>query len=286
MKFRGLAVAVAFVALLLPNPAAVSKFRFDLPEAPGSGPGFANTEGRVLKPCRAERQLVILIAGQSNGANYLGSDAPSYLASPAVVNFNVYDGQCYQAREPLLGAGGIHGSFADRLGDLIIKNGIADRVVLAPVAIGGTIAQDWHGILYPRIAVALEGLRRQGLKPDVILWQQGEAEAQTPNYSAERYQDDIHAITALIRAVGIDAPFYVAVSTTCQEQTKRNDKTIQRAQRTIEDETRMIRKGADTDQFGSEYRADGCHFSARGADVVAREWFKAVWGTRTLAERH
>src|SRR5688572_30663637 len=61
------------------------------------------------------RCAAILVFGQSNGAN--SGDTP-YIPKHRVFNFNVFDGQCYVARDPLLGATESKGNFASRLGDM------------------------------------------------------------------------------------------------------------------------------------------------------------------------
>src|SRR5262245_54445629 len=53
--------------------------------------------------CRIDgsRDLVLILLGQSNAGNHVGS---AYEPSGNVVNFNFLDGGCYRARDPLLGA--------------------------------------------------------------------------------------------------------------------------------------------------------------------------------------
>src|SRR5205814_7295199 len=58
------------------------------------------------------RTAVIITLGQSNAANH-GEDL--YVATEHVDNLNLYDGLCYQAADPLLGASGCGGNFATRL---------------------------------------------------------------------------------------------------------------------------------------------------------------------------
>jgi hypothetical protein len=41
---------------------------------------------------------------------------------------------------------------------------------------------------------------------------------------------------------------------------------------------RNVKHGPDTDALGPDFRFDGCHFSRRGADLVATLWFNALTG--------
>jgi hypothetical protein len=122
--------------------------------------------------------LVIVILGQSNAANFA---AGRYRAERDVVNFSLYDGNCYRAQDPLIGASGDTGNFATRLGDVLIDRGLAERVVLAPIAMGNTRIEDWAagGIFHTRILVLLRRLFDAGLSPDLIFWQQGEGNQAT-----------------------------------------------------------------------------------------------------------
>ena len=76
------------------------------------------TGDRAEIPCGEFRDadtLVLLILGQSNAANY--GDV-KFTPPSSVGNFNIYDGKCYRAEDPLLGASFDGGSFGSRLADL------------------------------------------------------------------------------------------------------------------------------------------------------------------------
>ena len=108
------------------------------------------------------RPLVIVTLGQSNAANHgRGLYAPKH----RVDNFNLYDGKCYKAVEPLLGPTGQGGNFATRLADMLIERQLADRVVLAPIAMGGTTVEQWahEGLFNRRIAASIRRLYDAGL---------------------------------------------------------------------------------------------------------------------------
>jgi hypothetical protein len=109
--------------------------------------GFADTRWKSLVSCAISgarsRTVVILIAGQSNAGNHGGGDP--YVARDQVDNFNLKDGLCYHAADPLLGTTAEGANFATRLGDLLIDAGAFDRVILVPIAVGGTTMEEWAG---------------------------------------------------------------------------------------------------------------------------------------------
>ena len=87
---------------------------------------IGDASGRAAVPCTDGgplRPLVIVTLGQSNAAN---SGRGLYAPKHRVDNFNLYDGKCYKAVEPLLGPTGQGGNFATRLADMLIERRLAD----------------------------------------------------------------------------------------------------------------------------------------------------------------
>jgi hypothetical protein len=59
-----------------------------------------------------------------------------------------------------------NGSIWSILGELLFETGRWDRIVLAPIAVGGTFVRDWApgGIQFPRIGAVVSGLKKVGLQ--------------------------------------------------------------------------------------------------------------------------
>ena len=98
--------------------------------------GFKDTRGRQPVSCKIftqSRTAVIVIAGQSTADN--SGDTP-YSPSRSVHNFNLFDGMCYRAKDPLLGATGNGGSVWPRLGDMLVAGNVFDQVLFVPLAVG------------------------------------------------------------------------------------------------------------------------------------------------------
>ena len=230
-------------------------------------------EMRQQVECRqstpGERAAVLLILGQSNAANSLNA-----FSEPAagVVNFSLYDGKCYLARDPLIGASNAGGNFATLLATQMIEQRHYERVVLAPIAVGGTRIQQWApaGEHNRRITTAIERLRKAKLEPTHVLWHQGEGNRLD---SPERYRAAFLAVLSTIRRAGVEAPVFVAQATVCASL---RGEGIRAAQRDLVDPAKGIFAGPDTDQIGEAFRYDGCHFDGEGGKRVADLWLSAL----------
>jgi hypothetical protein len=242
---------------------------------------FRRTSGRravseamfVANPGNA----VILAIGQSNIANECDPSA-LYEANNEVFNFNFFDGKCYEAKDPLLGASINRSNVLTRLGDMLIERGKFRRVLLVPIAHGGTYAREWSpgGRMFPRLAWTLDRLRDRKIRITHILWQQGESEAAQSNPRPEDWSRQFMAMVGAVRAAGADAPIYVAQSTICCNDP--NDQ-IRAAQRQVVNLAAGILPGPDLDLVGRDERYDGCHFSAVGLRHAAALWHEALCRT-------
>src|SRR5215831_5219785 len=103
--------------------------------------GFNAIDGRIEVDPRlvsTQKTAVIISAGESTIANY---DAPNALFTPGnatVHNLDIYSGGIYQATDPLLSNQNGKGCLMGRLGDKLINVGTFARVILVPLAVGGT----------------------------------------------------------------------------------------------------------------------------------------------------
>lgn len=230
---------------------------------------------RVARPCHdAEGHTwVILAIGQSNAANTV---MERHSAGPAVLQFNAADGACYAAADPLAGASGRNGSIWGRLGDRLIAHEAVDRVVLAPVAVGGAQVADWmpEHRLHPQLESTLDALSAAGLEITHVLWLQGEADAKTGT-PRTLYADRLGGVEAFLRRQGVRAPFYVSLTSRCGDIAPNSE--IRAAQRAVIASSSAILAGPDTDQVhGRSDRFDGCHLTAKGAEAYAKLWAIAL----------
>jgi len=220
------------------------------------------------------RTAVIIILGQSNAANH---GAGRYVAKHRVDNFNIYDGKCYHAEDPLLGPSGEGGNFATRLGDKLIEDGLFDRVILAPIAMGGTTVEQWadQGMFNRRIPVLIRRLHDAGLNANFVLWHQGEGNPGMGDRDGRQYRKNLLEVIATFRRYGVRAPFFVALATLCGGP-HQNAENIRAGQRGAVDHAAGIYQGPDTDIIGVEYRWDKCHFDEMGLALAAALWVEAI----------
>jgi hypothetical protein len=229
--------------------------------------GWRDTSDRASVDCDGF-DAVILTFGQSHAAN---STHAKYEPRPGVNNFNLHDGKCYRAKDPMLGPNGQGGSIWSRLGDFLIEGGHYERILFVPIALGSTSVSSWvpEGEYYRRLTGARDLLKRQGLEFSYALWVQGSADK---TMDVEKYQAEFRKISEVI-----SVPIYVAISTLCGNA---GLPAIRRAQQII-GTWEGINPGPDLDQIVTvAERPDGCHFSKSGADRAARLWYQAIVQSR------
>jgi Carbohydrate esterase, sialic acid-specific acetylesterase len=235
---------------------------------------FNDATGRAIVPkedIHRGRIAVLLIFGQSNGAN---SGAAVYRPVHRVLNFNLFDGNCYVATDPLLGATESRGNFATRLADMLIERGLFDTVVLTPISVGGSRIEEWTlgGVRHRRLQVAIKRARDAGLEFTHLLWHQGETNAGLgPDYQI--YCESFMNIHAALRSYGVVAPLYVAQASVCNSPP---NEIIRSAQRDVVNPALCILAGPDTDMIGAEDRFDGCHMAESGLIKHADLWFEVL----------
>jgi hypothetical protein len=238
--------------------------------------GFKDTSDRVAVDCArfAEPGTAVLVTlGQSNAANEceLG-----FQPGPGVYNFNLFDAKCYFASDPLLGTTGDSGTVWTRLADKLVRAGMYKRVLIAPMAVGGSRVLAWtpEGVNFRRIEAMQKALAAAGVKATHILWHQGESDA--TRTSKDEYIAQFSSMLAGMRRVGFDQPVYVAVASICRNP---GSDDIRAAQRELPRLLTGVRPGPDTDQLDRfRWRYDGCHFSAAGLELHADLWVKALQG--------
>ena len=233
--------------------------------------GLPPPPARVERPCGpvSGKTAVIVVHGQSNAANF-GSARHS--AREVVDNFDPVTGKCFAAVDPLLGTDGIGGSFATRLGDILIQAGRYDRVILVPLARGGASLAFLNNEGAELITNGIAKLKAAGLTPTHILFQQGETDAVSTT-TAEEYASLLHQLVKRFRAAGLDAPFYLSRSAKCDYVGPNNIAAVRAGQRSAVDEALNIRPGPDTDTIGNEGRSpDGCHMNEAGTLANAALW--------------
>lgn len=234
---------------------------------------FRDTSNRTKVPCRAEEGTAVIVTlGQSNAANYA---LMLYAPKHDVLNFDLYDGHCYEARDPLLGASSILGNFATPLADMLIERRLYARVIIAPIAMGGSTVEQWayEGMFNRRILVLIRRLFDAGFTPTQILWHQGEGNSGVGDSHGRQYRKNLMEVIATFRSYGISAPFFVALATKCGPFPRPDGDNIREGQVSAVNPLENVFPGPDTDRLGDELRdKDRCHFNAAGLLRHAAMW--------------
>jgi hypothetical protein len=239
--------------------------------------GYSDASSRIQVPCgtlEGKKTMVALVFGQSNSGNH----GETLLKPPKGV-YNFFRGRCFVAEDPLLGPTGDRGSVWTRLGSLLVTRGLFDKAVFIPIGVGTTTIDQWTlgGYLHSRIIDAIRGSRAAGLKITHIFWVQGGSEKRSSgdNQNKMSYKNNFLKMMRSIRAMGVNAPAYIAVSTYNGVDCNRD---IQEAQRELADPHNNIFKGADDDLLykirGNEW--EQVHLSGQGLDMCAAAWLEAI----------
>jgi Carbohydrate esterase, sialic acid-specific acetylesterase len=218
-----------------------------------------------------QRQMVVLVLGQSNAANHVQSRSAG---GPGVYTW--YEGRCFEAVDPLPGASGDGGSLWTRLGPLIVASAAYDAVLFVPVAVNATTVAQWlhHPELSERLRRTLLALREAKLEPSHAIWYQGEADS-FKQTSAADYRSDFVQVLQNLRGLGLKAPLWVAQATLCQ---MRSNPAVRALQQALPQELSAVRAGPDMDAlFGPQHRYDGCHFGTDSAKLAAQAWQQALF---------
>jgi hypothetical protein len=244
---------------------------------------FNDVSGRI-RVGRADvlqgRTAAMLIFGQSNGAN---SGDTAYLPSNRVFNLNLFDSQCYAARDPLLGCTENRGNFATRMADLLIQQNYFDSIALMPIGVGGSRIKEGTtgGARHRRLQVAIKRAIDYELLFTHVLWHQGESNA-GEDADGRLYAACFMNIHSALRGYGVAAPVYVAQATICNSPP---NEIIRSAQRAVVDPALGIFAGPDTDTIGAADRYDGCHMAQSGLIKHARLWIAALTASKSAPSR-
>jgi hypothetical protein len=218
-------------------------------------------------PLQDHRTGVLLFIGQSNSANH-GEEMVKTVYPQKVVNY--FDGKCYVAQSPLLGASGQNGEYATLIADKLIQNGTYDKVILISSGIGGSSITPWaeDGPLNNMLLSVVDDFSAHLNVTDVI-WHQGESDAIYFMHT-KTYVDMFLSLVKTLSERGVNAPYYMSVASLCKNPNVTYPNKITRAQVELINGHDNIFLGANTDEIVTdEHRSDGCHFNGKGQEVTA-----------------
>lgn len=226
-------------------------------------------------PCTDPRPaLRLLVLGQSNAGNHGGEESPMSDDQGPRVSVQTAQG-CRRLADPLPGGTGQGHSIWTRLDPSLSSQAPGHAPVIALLAVDATGIDDWTrpgSALLARLDTLLGQLAQQGFRPDLVLWQQGEADARQGT-SKDAYESGMERLRQHLRHAGVTAPIVLARSTRC-----RNDggNAIVQAQAQLVRRHPDLRLGPDTDGLAGAMRVNDCHFSIAGLQAAARLWAETL----------
>ena len=209
---------------------------------------------------------MLVTFGQSNSANY----AEYMVKSEETIGvINWFDGSCYKAQSPLLGASGTKGEWISLLARELIQRGTYDNVIVVSLGIGGSPVAAWEegSLLNDRLKRVLLKLKGSYKITD-MLWQQGETDARW-GIGSKSYFDSFVSLESSIRSISIDAPIFNSIgSAHCDNDNYPN--RVTNAQLALVRERKGIVLGVNTDELiTTDMRYDNCHFGESGQRTAA-----------------
>lgn len=219
----------------------------------------------------AQRPVVVLAIGQSNAANHgvLASGGAQQVALVA-------EGQCILAADPLPGGTGRGASIWQRVPQYFSRLEPHTPLLMAVIGVDATSIEDWVGENSPlgsRLENQVKSMAALGLLPNLILWQQGGADARLGT-TAAAYSAGLDKLLKILDQAGSNAPIVMARSTVCRSSPYT---AVRYAVEAKAANNPRFRLGPDTDTLlGTGLRPDGCHFSAQGLERAAQLWADTI----------
>jgi hypothetical protein len=235
---------------------------------------FSSEKIEVSCPIQNQETAVIVAIGQSNSANSsLSKITPKF----GEKIYNYYDGKCFKAVSPLLGATGDGGEFITPLADKLIEANIYKTVVIVSSGIGGTTISRWQkdGDLNAMLLQTVLQLIKT-YKPTHIVWHQGEGDFNNKT-SAKVYVSSFLSLKKSLNDINVKAPFFIAIATQCNQPDWTLNNPTSNGQKALL-QFNNIFLGANTDiLLGDSDRApDKCHLSESGLYKTAYSYAEAI----------
>ena len=244
---------------------------------------YSNLIGKVevYCPVQSASSAVILVLGQSNSANH--SERKFVTQFPRrVINF--YQGKCYTAQSPLLGASGLEGEYLTQMSDSLIEAGVFQNVIIINTSIGGSKVGDWVGTgrLAKTLKITLNSLKLK-YKVTNVIWHQGESDF-TSKTSFDSYRSSFKSLENSLQKNSVTAPILMVTSTICGYDLNWTEKNpVVLAQKSLIDD-HLVFLGLDADATlgikdrrpQSPSQEPNCHLSERGQSVVSNAIAKKI----------
>ena len=240
---------------------------------------YFSTSFKHIVSCPKE-SINVAYVGQSNHGNIIEREQNLDLSNENVFTYDWRLGVCSKYKEPLAGADGRAGGFGHISSDTIYflkKNyNFSENIVFLGFSKGGTRAQDWaSGTFANKFDFFLKKLKKDDIKIDYVLWHQGESEIKDANsIYYQNYINDIQLIFQKFLKTSKKTKIGMALVSVCNSE---RSKSLINSQRSIIQSNDRVFLTLNTDNLGSSYRYDGCHFNSLGASVIGAKYAEFIY---------
>lgn len=229
----------------------------------------------------------IAIFGQSNASNRVQrSGELKPLLDGKTFVYDWVTRKCYPFSEPVAGADGTTNghSITETIEHYRVSDPHSNLILIAFARSGSSIFRWANGDLLIRLEAVLNRLIVDGIRPDLFLWHQGEADAMPESLAQlkadypgsnpdlkSHYKRALDAIIGKVHDIFDNVPVGVAIASLCEGT---QSEQIRSAQREVIEQNSTVFLSSNTDKLGFEYRYDGCHFKENAARLIGADYSK------------
>lgn len=265
-------ICLIFVILLLLN-SIFEENKFDSIGRLISSPNKTSTT--CPNQSKGTDTAVLLAIGQSNSANHAEKKVTTKYPKNV---FNYFNGKCYVAASPLLGATGEKGEFITLLADKLIEKKTYKSVVIVSSGIGGTPIARWQagGDLNDMLSDIITSVQKNYRVTDVV-WHQGEADYFNGT-SADEYEQSFKSLRESLLRLGVKSPIFISIATKCTNSSswKVSNAVGISQERLTNGNQAILAANTDTLLDKKDRLSDGCHFSESGQYKAAIAYAEAI----------
>ena len=219
---------------------------------------YKDISSKKQKNCPNKKDTIVIVGiGQSNSTN----EAPFKNSTERNNIFNFFNGECYLAEDPLLGASGRKGSVWIPLAEKLTLN----NVVIVSFGIGATKIEHWvdENILFNHYIKNIRSLKNIYPNPDFVFWIQGESDVKT-NITQFKVN-----LTKFMKSIKNDLPqteIFITGTSYCNGV---DNLLIVAAQKKVANNLNInFIEGMD-DLNSPRLRYEGCHFNELGIEKLS-----------------
>jgi hypothetical protein len=227
-----------------------------------------NTSSNEKVECPSESEVILIVGfGQSNSANHQGQ---RYESNNNNI-INLYNENCFLAKDPMLGSTGTSGSIWIPLANKLAKK-TGKKIVLATFGVEATSVTRWSndkdlGYFYHQ---NISSIKRKYKSVNYFLWIQGEADK---GMNPVVYGDKLRKIILNTKEDFPKSKFMLSSTTYCRGT---GDTQINAEQKSIAKTMPGVYLMGDTDKYaGHKFRYDDCHLSGVGVEAITTEFIKS-----------